>query len=244
MSRVLSSDGAVRRWRIKSLVDYIEFVERHGALSRVLFRGQRIDWPLQPMLGRHRESFDLKQERRILDEFQRQAAPYVDRVLNNWDWIELARHHGLPTRLLDWTTNPLAALWFAIHDPQDDAGDAVVWIVDYEPVNEAQRSDGPFTIHDGPAVVHYPAHVTARIVAQSAVFTVHQPTAANGAGAATFVPFDLRDSAAYRFSKLLFDPSLFPVLLQSLERCGVHAASMYPGLDGIARRLTDSQIGP
>lgn len=180
---------------------------------------------LIPAAGRMliRSEFNRRDiERFILKTFKERSVTYLQYSPgNDWEWLALAQHHGLPTRLLDWTRNPLVALYFAVRKPQDS--DCAVYVIREETlIGGPDEWDQPIEM-GGLPFRYIPSHVTSRIIAQSGLFTFHPN------------PEHPYDSDA--IDKIVIPNAMRGKLKQVLYRYGVHQASMFPGLDGLAEHV-------
>ncbi|MDO9333627.1 MAG: FRG domain-containing protein [Dehalococcoidales bacterium] len=120
---------------LDSVKELRKLVDKDGKKSSIYFRGQEWkdkedkDLQLLPAIGRKQKfcgeelEFDLESEVNLLHRFRRWAYLELKRPIGEWEALFLARHHRLPVRLLDWTSNPLFALYFAseCEKPQGDA---------------------------------------------------------------------------------------------------------------------------
>lgn len=207
----------------ETITELSKFVDYAGWTltgSGWIFRGQAdATWSLSPAMLRPQYVHATANEKSILAEFKRSARPYLSLVpKDDWEWIALAQHHGLPTRLLDWTRSSLAALFFAVELPNGGA-DSVVFCYRHEG-EYATSFSSPFDVTD--VVVFEPPHVSPRMPAQKGLFTVH-PLATGG----------WRGT----FQRLLIPAAARTRIRAHLHDLNINRASLFPDLDGIATSI-------
>lgn len=156
----------------RSWLDFLDFASTK-ADGTWLFRGHGdAAWPLRPAIGRL-SPYRLADEKILFDDFVLEARRYLDAAdFSDLEWLAVAQHHGLPTRLLDWSTNPLVAAWFATEDDKNTSDAEILAI--RVPFHERKRTIDVFGLPVAldPAIVEVSPRV-ARITAQQGCFTLH-----------------------------------------------------------------------
>jgi hypothetical protein len=125
----------MRTRKVKTIFEYLEVVAKLQGMGKLWFRGvASADYKLVPgLIWRDH----MKQEGSYVHNFLVAFRAYVDYVPESaWDVYGLMQHHGLPTRLLDWTPSPLHALFFALTQDTALDDDRVVWVLPPHNINE------------------------------------------------------------------------------------------------------------
>ncbi|RJF83822.1 FRG domain-containing protein [Azospirillum cavernae] len=254
---------------VTSLQEYTKLVEDLMSRSRqpLWFRGcGDSNHKLIPSLYRHPEKtnfsdlFSLESE--IIARFRARAIPYCNAVpSDNWDLLFLMQHHGIPTRLLDWSENPYISLFFSLTTASYSVvgktrafdKDAAVWFLNPNSWNQyALRSISfkggilvtpdrklngykPFSeldeMYNEPVAI-LGAHNSHRIVAQRGVFTIF--------GKDTSPMEDVYKKESFpddTLLKIILPSSYIESLLNSIRSIGFTDSVIYPDLDGLAKEM-------
>lgn len=252
---------------ISDLVGLVVGLAEAGDDGQLWFRGQGCErLPLRSKLARKVLDPDslLVLEQRLITRFRQRSLPYWPTGYPQDDWEQLfaMQHHGIPTRLLDWTENLFIALYFATAEAQVDGGDdcmAVVWVLD--PIgwnrqvpqlrdfaddvailttdSEDLAAYAPRTRHNlakrryNHPVAVYGTHNSSRIVAQRGTFTV----AGNSLEPLESFTNDTGPDVLWRIA-LNFSRQSASKALKSL---GFAESMIFPDLVGVGREITISE---
>lgn len=223
------------------------------------YRGQsNANWPLIPKLGRL-PKLGIREERlregRLHFDFRTLGAHLIPPGADDWEILVLMQHHGVPTRLLDWTETFAVAAYFAVHCAQ---GDAALWILnpyrlnlDTEDLFETAGSIPCFPLSKSysyyclrdfvydddsdrylkPVQAVAAASGSTRVRLQRAAFTLHDN-----------LERSLESLHPKAVCKIIIPAATLPEASKYLEYCGVNELSLFQDLDALARYLVEKEL--
>ena len=205
-----------------------------------LFRGHADkSWEMIPKAGRPEfgliSSDDIPEDIYRFDMWRRQAVAYVDQLpSDNFECLAIAQHHGFATRLLDWTENPLVAVFFACCEEWDKDGcvycstpgtfvpfvQDVVRLANLD-VLKVKYSDILCVKETG--TVYVSRAISQRILNQRGAFTVHNPPTE---------PIERNEEN--QLARLVIPWGMKWDILRHLNDYGINRATLFPDMDGLS----------
>jgi hypothetical protein len=211
---------------IKSFRQLHRGLEEFRSCSTMFFRGQSdADWPLVPKAGR--EEFRHIEDDYLFADWKSAVRSHDGiQARTELELLALAQHHGLATRLLDWTANPLIAAFFAVWEHRDC--DAAIFAYDACECLPADFPERPFRVgSEGNVIGWKPDPFTPRIQRQCGLFTIHYPP--------TAPHYALR--RLERMVRFVVDRRYREQLREELAYYGFTRGTLFPDLEGASAHL-------
>jgi len=227
----------VKEYKINNLIEYLKILEGNHF---DMFRGHAdCNWELLPKIGRMFKSFKYLDgyedwntfEDDILERFKKYGIQYLKKEPKNIiEWLVIGQHHGLPTRLLDWTKNPLKALFFSIIElPYVDG---CVWAYEHTFYSGKIENLDKINILDP----YYPDQIDYRLIAQEGCFTLHPFPKEN----VPLIPIEnikFHHKSIRSLVKIIIPYIKKKDIGYDLTRFGINYRSLFPDLDGLAKQI-------
>lgn len=227
----------MKKETIKSFNDFLNHIELIEILGYDinLFRGQSDNKSLLPTICREKPTFDTTEiEKKMLADFKRRSPLLITKTFeNDWEWLIYAQHFGMKTRLLDWTSNPLVALWFACQNQYSMQKSSYLYILscNEDLQVDLSKNQSPFT--SSLTKVLRPTLNNERIVAQSGWFTAHKY--ANKAK--RFVTLETNLAIRTNLTQIEIPANIKKDILNKLSMFGVNSRTIFPDVNGLGMHL-------
>ena len=228
---------------IHSIEDFLqEMVPQIGFQRTPIYRGQGVsDWKILPTLFREEvaktefKSWAELESALLIRMKQKGRGELGYEPITELEWMSVAQHYGLPTRLSTWTENALVALFFAT-DPNHARDDGAVWRIipgdgslaisqDYELLPEAPR-------------IYLPQKLTPAMLNQRICYLSHPIPPENAAPECFEDHFELgRDNL--HLAKLLIPAAEKEFIRRRLTTMGIDSRTLFPGMQGLCQQIRE-----
>lgn len=218
----------------QDFIDHIELIELLGYEIN-LYRGQSTNYPLLPSIAREFPNKNTtKMEIEMLDDLKRRSSILINKSFeNDWEWLVFAQHFGLKTRLLDWSSNPLIALWFSCQNEYKMKENSYLYVLstDRDMLVNVIENDSPFI--NGSTRILRPNLNNERIVAQSGWFTAHKYSTT----AKRFVTLETNKDIKNLLTEIEIPAKIKLEIIRKLSIFGVNNRTVFPDVSGLCLHL-------